>query len=181
MAAVLRACALTLLVLVVVGAVGAADPVSPSEYVRLVCGGFSEFQGAVQRRGEQARSALQSGARGGEGKRRLGSFFDGVVADADRLVASLRAAGVPDVARGQDVADTLTMVTGRLRQVLIDARDRTNHLPEDSEQFRPAAQALLASIHSAFPGIAEGLRQFETHEDLDRAGKREPACQRLGS
>ena len=74
-----------------------------------------------------------------------------MVEDADRLIATVDGAGVPDVAQGQAIAEVVVGASRSIKKVLSDARDQVDQLPETPEELDrasnedPACRSLSAA------------------------------------
>jgi hypothetical protein len=153
-----------------------SSKVSTTVYVKAVCSAISPLERDVVTR-TQALNAPAANAV--EAKKTLQGFLAAVGEDADRAVSRIRAAGTPDIDKGDSVASEIVRTFSQLRDAMRAATTKANALPTDSTTaYKNAAQALNASVRASLKNIdSSGLR----NPDIERAAAKEPACKALGS
>jgi len=173
-------CALALLVVVSLCAgCGSSDSskVSTASYVSSVCSAIGPLERDVVARSNQLKNTTARNA--AEAKQNLQGFLKAVEQDADRALARIKSAGIPDVSGGKTVSATIVRTFTQLRDALRTAVAKAATLPTDSPTaFQSSAQTLLASVGSALGQIgSSGLGNPE----IEKEAARQPACKRLGS
>ncbi|HEX5937108.1 MAG TPA: hypothetical protein VFZ75_05385 [Actinomycetota bacterium] len=90
------------------------------------------------------------------------SYFDDVIASTDRMVAEAEAAGVPDVADGEEAARQVSTALGEMRSALTDARDRMDGLSiEGPQAFASELQSISEDMKGSLDEVAGSLDSFE--------------------
>jgi hypothetical protein len=150
--------------------------VSPAAYVKSVCSAISPLERDVVTRS----SALNTPATDAtHAKQTLQGFLTAVAHESDRALTQIKAAGAPDIANGQQVADTIVRAFTQLRDAMRTAVTKSNSLPTGSAaSFKTGAQALGTSVKSSLNNIdPSGFR----NPDIEKAAAKEPACKSLNS
>lgn len=157
------------------GATGAAKPVGPATWAERVCTEVAQWDARLAAAAPRVVATDPTAAR----TALTGTLAEAVVA-TDTLVRALRAAGVPDTARGRAMRRALIRAYSDVGQGLVGALGTARTLPTtDPAAFAAAAttlqtgiQATLADADAAFAAAARS----HPSAALDRAFRRAPAC-----
>ena len=153
--------------------------VTPAAYVKAICATIGPFEKDVQARSSSLN--LSSLTNAAQGKKALQTFMAGIVADTDKAVTQLKAAGTPDVSNGKQIATTLVGAFTALKVALAQAATKAGSLPTSSPQaFQTAAQALGTSVQSSMSSIGSSLNGLKS-ADLEKAAANDPTCKSLSS
>jgi hypothetical protein len=153
--------------------------VSAASYVKSICNAVAPFEKDVTQRSNAL--DLSNLTNAGQGKQALQGFLSAIVADTDKAVSSLKAAGTPNVSNGSQISQALVKAFGALKTTLQQAASRANSLPTTSAAaFKTAAQSLGASVQSSMSSIGSSLNGLKSAE-LEQAATKEPACKSLGA
>jgi hypothetical protein len=165
---------------VTLAACGGSSGVAPATYVKSICQAIGPFEKTVQSRSKELQNA--SGLKSPEqGKQALQGFLSAVVADTDKALTKLKAAGTPAVSNGKKVSTAIVAAFAELKGALQKAATAAGSLPTTSASaFSGAAQQLGSSVQSSLGGIGSSLSNLKS-SDLENAAKKEPACQTLSS
>jgi hypothetical protein len=176
------AATLALLVAPAIAACGGSggSQVSASSYVSHVCSSVGTWLHGIQSSSTQMEQQMKSGATPASAKRALEGLASSSVADSERVVASLRGAGVPNVGNGQQIANTIVSTFERATNQLRSLQSQVSRLPNQPQAFRAAASRLGSSLQSSLSGIGSGLQGLHSPA-LEQAAAKSPACQSLGS
>ncbi len=161
---------------------GAAQgPTTAQEYVKGVCGAITTWQQAIQSRASALESNAASLVDPSSGKQALGDFFDGVIADTDTMISTIKDLGAPNVANGASDSAAFVGALTQVRDAFQHARDKIDQLPTDSATaFQNGAQQLVSSMSSEIKAAGTSLSNLNNPE-LETASKAEPACSSLTS
>jgi len=153
--------------------------VSANSYVKSVCEAIKPFVTDIQARSNSLNlTALSSPA---QGKQALEGFMTAAVADSQKAVDQLKAAGVPNVNNGKNISTALVNAFTQVKSALSAAQSQAAALPTDSvTAFRTAGQSLATTIRASFASIGAGLGGLKSAE-LSKAAKSTPACQSIGA
>jgi hypothetical protein len=162
------------------GGGGGATKVSAKAYVAKLCGGFTDWQQAVQTRASNLSKNLSPTDTVQDRKKALADYLDGLVADTDALVQSSKAAGIPDVSGGERVAQRLTTAFQAVKTALQNARDKVDSLPTDVSSFQNATNQLGNDITDSLTNIGNSLNTL-SQGDLDAAFSANPTCQKIST
>jgi hypothetical protein len=159
----------------------APQKVSAEAYVKDLCGGIQTYLTDVQTLSSNFSSSIDPTASAQDQAAAVGSFLDDVISKTDTLVATVKAAGVPDVDGGQEVATTLTATFQKVSDALQQARDKVDSLPTgDPAAFATELTNLGTEIQSSLSGIGNSLGTLSSSQ-LDQAFSAEPTCQGISS
>jgi hypothetical protein len=159
------------------GGGGGSSQASPSAYVKSVCSSVGGWLASVKARGAQLNTIKTASP--AQGRQELQGFFAGVIADTDKALAAIKAAGVPKVSNGQQVASAFQNVFTQFKTVMTQSEAQVNQLPTNSPTaFKAAADRIAATIRQSLSGLASGLSALRTPE-LQKAAAQTPACQSL--
>ena len=158
------------------GSSSSSSGVTAAAYVKAICSAVGPFEKDVQTRSQAlSQSTLTQPA---EGKKALQSFLAAIVADSDKALSQLKAAGTPQVANGAKIEAALTQAFSRLKTALSAAASKADALPTNSPTaFKTGAQALGTSVQSSMTAIGTGLNLKSP--ELEKAAKAEPVCTTL--
>jgi predicted lipid-binding transport protein (Tim44 family) len=176
-----RVAAVLIAVSVLLGACGGGGggTVSAPQFVKVACTDLGNWIKAIQKRSQNVQQAAPQTP--DEGKKVISAFFDGVIADTDKLIDQLKAAGTPDVKNGDKISSTVISALEHARDALASSKAKVENLPTDNPQaFAKAAQQMGQSVQSAFQKAGQ-LGSSLTSPELEAAAKKEPACQSLSS
>jgi hypothetical protein len=153
--------------------------VSAGSYVKAICQAIGPFEKDVQSRSSALDlSSITSPA---QGKKALQDFLSAIVADTDKAVQQLKAAGSPDVNNGQKISDAIVNAFTEVKTALSQAKDQASNLPTGSATaFKAAAQTIGTGIRTSMSNIGNSLSNLKSTE-LENAAKKEPACTSLGA
>ncbi len=151
--------------------------VSAAAYVKAICSSIGPFEKDVQTRSSSLNlSSLSSAA---QGKTALQGFLAAIVADTDKTVTQLKAAGTPNVTNGKQIATTLVGAFSALKGTLAQAEAKAGSLPTGSPQaFQAAAQSLGTTVQSSMSSIGSSLNGLKS-SDLEKAAANDPTCKSL--
>jgi hypothetical protein len=165
--------------LVIAGCGSSSSGVSANSYVKSVCGAIKPFVTDIQARSNSLNlTSLSSPA---QGKQALEGFMTAAVADSQKAVDQLKAAGVPNVNNGKNISSALVDAFTKVKSALSAAQSQAAALPTGSvAAFRTAGQSLATTIRTSFASIGAGLGGLKSAE-LSKAAKSTPACQSIGA
>jgi hypothetical protein len=165
--------------LVIAGCGSSSSGVSANSYVKSVCGAIKPFVTDIQARSNSLNlTSLSSPA---QGKQALEGFMTAAVADSQKAVDQLKAAGVPNVNNGKNISNALVDAFTKVKSALSAAQSQAAALPTGSvAAFRTAGQSLATTIRTSFASIGAGLGGLKSAE-LSKAAKSTPACQSIGA
>jgi len=134
---------------------GEAKGVDADQYTGSVCGELSAWKQQLASASaslmQQTNDPKMSLA---EVRTRFVTFYGGALAETNTMLAEVRAIGVPDVNRGQQVATSLQQSLRRFRTLLLDATARARRLPVDNEvNFTKQAQQLGTGFEMESTGL----------------------------
>jgi hypothetical protein len=154
---------------------------TPEAYVNQVCSAVSEWLRSVEAGSAQIGKQLTPGSTPAHAKQALEALMDSSVADSERVVAGLQAAGTPNVANGEQIAAGLVgsfkQATSALQRVQAEVRS----LPTgDPQAFLVAAKQVGSSVQGSMSSIGSGLSSLRSSE-LQKAAANSTACKKLGT
>jgi hypothetical protein len=152
--------------------------VSAADYVKSICNAVGPFEKDVQTRSAALDTSKLTDA--SQGKQALQGFLSAIVADTDKAVSTLKAAGTPDVSNGSQISAALVKAFTALKGTLAQAASKASSLPTGSvTAFKAAAQSLGTSIQASMSSIGSSLNGLKSPA-LEQAAAKEPACKSLG-
>lgn len=153
--------------------------VSAGSYVKAICQAIGPFEKDVQSRSSALNlSSITSPA---QGKKALQDFLTAIVADTDKAVNQLKAAGAPNVNNGKQISTAIVNAFSEVKTALSQAKDQAGNLPTDSATaFKTAAQGIGTGIRTSMSNIGNSLSNLKS-ADLENAAKKEAACTSLGA
>jgi hypothetical protein len=175
-----------LLVAVLVGACGSSSKpdtgrVTAEAYVNQVCASVGEWLRAVETRSAQIGKELTPGSTPTHAKQALEGLMDSSVADSERVVSGLHAAGTPNVKNGEQIAGALSGSFEQATAALQNVQAQVRSLPTNEPRtFLTAAKRVAGSVQSSLAGIGTGLSTLHSPE-LQQAAKQSAACRNLGA
>jgi hypothetical protein len=174
--------ALALAAVLLVSACGGSGKArtAPASYVSQVCSSVGAWLGGIQSSSAKMSAQLKSDSTPADAKRALESLVGSAVADSERVVASLRAAGVPDVSNGATISAHLVAAFQHATTELRALQSQVRSLPTSPSAFRAGAHTLSASLQSSLSGIGSGLQGLHSPA-LEQAAGQSAACRNLGT
>ena len=116
-------------------------------------------------------------------RRRFVVFYGGALDETGRMLAAVRAIGVPDVNRGEQVAASLQQSLRRFKTLLVDATARARRLPvHDETRFTKEAQQLGTGFEmesTGLPRLWDYLAEHFQAPELLTAANAHAACTTL--
>jgi hypothetical protein len=172
---VLATATTALVVALTVGVAGASATVAPATWTARMCAALDQWHTRVVAVAPKAASSDPVVARASLS----GSLGQSVVA-TDDLVRAMRAAGVPKVAHGREIAASLIATFTRTRVQLAAAARRAERLPTtDANAFAKGAIAGERALERSMSGVDTALAKAGSRfpsKALDRAFARAAAC-----
>jgi hypothetical protein len=155
--------------------------VTPEAYVNQVCASVGQWLRAVEGSSTQISRELTPGSTPAHAKQALESLMSSSVADSERVVSGLQAAGTPEVANGEQIAAGLVGSFDQATKALRNVETQVKALPtNDSRSFLTAAKQVDGSIQSSLSSIGTGLSSLRSPE-LQKAAAKSQACKNLGA
>ena len=153
--------------------------VSAGAYVKSICQAIGPFEKDVQSRSSALDlSSITSPA---QGKKALQDFLSAIVADTEKAVNQLKAAGAPDVNNGKQISGAIVNAFTEVKTALNQAKTQAGSLPTTSPAaFKAAAQTIGTGIRTSMSNIGNSLSNLKS-TDLENAAKKEAACTSLGA
>ncbi len=153
--------------------------VSAGSYVKSICQAIGPFEKDVQSRSSALDlSSITSAA---AGKKALQDFLAAIVADTDKAVQQLKAAGSPNVNNGEKISGAIVSAFSQVKTALSQAETQAGNLPTTSPTaFKAAAQTIGTGIRTSMSNIGNSLSNLKS-ADLENAAKKEAACTSLGA
>ena len=153
--------------------------VSAGSYVKSICQAIGPFEKDVQSRSSALDlSSITSAA---AGKKALQDFLAAIVADTDKAVQQLKAAGSPNVTNGEKISGAIVSAFSQVKTALSQAETQAGNLPTTSPTaFKAAAQTIGTGIRTSMSNIGNSLSNLKS-ADLENAAKKEAACTSLGA
>lgn len=106
-------------------------------------------------------------------------YFDGVVEATEQMVDAAEAAGVPDVADGEEAAGAVIILLEGVRDAVRDARDRLSDLPtDDAQAFSSELLSISSELGTTLGDAASALDSLGSPE-LDSAMLEIEECQQI--
>ena len=161
------------------GGSSSSSGVSASSYVKSICQAIGPFEKDVQSRSSALDlSSITSAA---AGKKALQGFLAAIVADTDKAVQQLKAAGAPNVTNGEKISGAIVSAFTQVKTALSQAETQAGNLPTSSPAaFKAAAQTIGTGIRTSMSNIGNSLSNLKS-ADLETAAKKEAACTTLGA
>jgi hypothetical protein len=146
--------------------------------VKSVCAALASWKNTIQGAGVALESSGAPSASRPVAKEDYQRFVAALVIATRRATGALKAAGVPTVAHGSDVAARLTHAFDRATRGLVKASAQAKLIRTDSPSaFQLGASAVSAEIKSALGQIARVTPGQDPA--LRKAATKEPACRLL--
>jgi hypothetical protein len=150
-------------------------------YVNQVCASVGEWLRSVEDSTARIGAELTPGSTPTHAKHALEALMDSAVADSERVVDGLRAAGTPKVANGEEIATALVGSFTQATTALQRVRAQVESLPtNDPRAFLTAAKRVAGSVQSSLATIGTGLATLRSAE-LQKAAGQSAACRGLGA
>jgi hypothetical protein len=159
------------------------DRTAADEWMHELCTAMSSWHSRIDAEAGELNEGLAADATPEEGRDAVAAFLDEAIAVTEALLGDVRAAGVPDVDDGEQLAAEYAAAIAEARDVFADARAGVESMPvDDPEGFAVEAQAIGAQIEEGAQGVQAAFSDIDRRYDapeLDRAFEREPACAAL--
>jgi hypothetical protein len=160
------------------GGGGGGGTVSAAQYVKVACTDLSAWVKSIQQGASELQTANPSSAE--EGKKLFTNFYENVITATGKLEDQLKAAGAPDVEKGDTIASNTVAAIDKVRTLLEQSRSRVENLPTNSPQaFSRAVQAAGQAVQNSFQQV--DLSNTINSPELSAAASKEPACQSLNA
>ena len=152
---------------------------TPQAYVDQVCSSVGDWLRAVESGSGQIGKELKPGSTPAHAKQALETLMRNSVADSERVVAGLQAAGTPNVQGGEQIASELVASFQQATTALRHVEAQVKALPtEDPKAFLDAARQVSPSVESSLGGIGTDLSSLRSSE-LQHAASKSQACKNL--
>jgi len=149
--------------------------VSAASYAKTICTAVDSFQKDAQSRVGNLSATTNLAAH----KAALQSAFGAVAADAGHALASLKAAGTPNMTNGKATADALVQGFTQVQTALSRATTLVGKLPTTSQSaFKSAATPIATAVEASLASLGTSLSGLKSSE-FDKAAASEPACKSL--
>lgn len=149
----------------------------PVVYVHAVCSTLATYEQRIVKRGNQLE--LKHIVTPVQGKRALQAYMLDVLRYTASVLKGLKAAGVPAVANGVQVASGILRSFTQLQRVLRRAKSAADRLPTDSvSKFNSAGAKLARMIKADVATIRAPLARLRSTA-LRAAAVKDPVCQSL--
>jgi hypothetical protein len=133
----------------------------------------------VQAMAEDFTSTVSSVTDVAAAKAQLSTFADKIIAETDTMLQGVRAAGVPDVANGDTIAQTLTTSLASIKPIFEQLKTGIAALPTGSAAaFVAAATALGTTLTKGLDTFTNSLGELSSGE-LKQAFQNNPSCAAL--
>jgi hypothetical protein len=179
--------AVVLLVAVAVGGCGGSSSkssngkVTPEAYVNQICSSVGDWLRAVVNGSAQIGKELTPGSTPAHAKQALETLMHNSVADSERVVAGLQAAGTPNVPGGEEIAAELVGSFQQATAALRHVEAQVKSLPtDDKKAFLNGARQVGGAVQSSLASIGTGLSSLRSSQ-LQRAASKSQACKNLGT
>lgn len=157
-----------------------AATVSATSYVSQVCTSVGTWLHGIEASSAQISQQLKTGSTPQAAKRALETLVGNAVGDSERVVASLRAAGVPDVANGKTISGTIVAAFEHATGELQGLAAQVKRLSTERAKFSSGARRMSASLQRSLGGIGSGLQGLHSPA-LEQAAGQSAACKSLGA
>lgn len=175
----LLAAGAVLAVLLVAGCGGSSSQVKPAAYVKSMCTAIGNWKNTIQSAGVTLQSSNPASGPRTAAKADYQRFVAALVSATSRASNDLRAAGVPAVSGGKQLANRLTNAFERATRGLDRAETQAKSIRTDSAStFQLGASAVSTEIRTALEGIAAVAPGSSPR--LRPAEAKERSCQVLG-
>jgi hypothetical protein len=178
-----RPAALALVTACLLAACGSGNKpgtVSAGSYASQVCTSVGTWLRGIEASSAQISRQLRGGSTSQNAKRALEALVGSAVADSERVVDSLRAAGVPDVSNGKTISASLIGAFEHATAELQTLKGQVAHLSTEPARFRAGALQLSASLQRSLGSIGSGLASLHSPA-LQKAAGTSAACRNLGA
>jgi len=176
----LAACSVALAAVALSGCGSSSGPkqVSAQSYASALCTAVGPFEREIYTHAEALTDITKATPQ--TGKATLIEFLVGTAADSEHAALAMRAAGIPEVARGKQISGALLAMFSRLTSSLSAAESSAEALPTNTAAaFRSAASSLSESIRTSVGDAGSGLEGLKSSA-LEHAASASPACHSLG-
>lgn len=163
---------------VLISGCGSSNQVKPAAYVKSMCTALGNWKNTIQSAGVALQSSGAASASRPVAKADYQRFVRSLVTATRRATGQLKAAGVPDVSGGRQLAIRLTTAFDQATRRLAKAQLQARAIKTDSaSSFQLGASSVTAQIKSALQSIA-AVAPGRSRQ-LRQAAAKEPSCQVL--
>jgi hypothetical protein len=155
--------------------------VSPADYAKSLCTSMQNYVTNVTNLSNNFASSLDPSADLAGQRDAVAGFLDDVLSATDQLISDLDAAGVPDVANGQEIVSSIKAAYQQARQAIDDAKKQVQGLSlDDPTAFASQLSDIGTAIQSSLGDIGGSLSTLDSPE-LSAAVSSEPSCAAIAS
>lgn len=163
---------------VLISACGSSNQVKPAAYVKSMCAALGNWKNTIQSAGVALQSSGAASSSRPVAKTDYERFVRSLVTATRRATGQLKAAGVPDVSGGRQLAIRLTSAFDQATRRLAKAQLQARAIKTDSAaSFQSGARAVTTEIKSSLQSIAAVAPG--SSPQLRQAAAKEPRCQVL--
>jgi hypothetical protein len=154
--------------------------VSAPAYVKSICGTLTTWKNDIQSAGGQLQTGSSAAKSLADGKQQYVVFITSLVAATRKAAVGLKAAGVPSVHNGSDIATSLQGAFARASASLNQAVARAKAIPTTNAH---AYQAATSGVTNQFKQSLSGIASLTPKDNaqLNAAAAQEPSCKALTS
>ena len=176
---VLRRCVLSAaLASLLLAGCGSSSQVKPAVYVKSMCTALGNWKNTIQSAGVALQSSGAASAARPVAKADYQRFVGSLVTATRRAASDLRAAGVPAVSGGPQLAARLNRAFSTATNRLVRAEQQAKAISTDSAtSFQLGASAVTTQIRSALMAISAVAPG--QNPQLRQAAAKDPTCQAL--
>jgi hypothetical protein len=156
-----------------------AGTVSASSYVGQLCTSAAAWLHSIQARTGSLETEIASTS-AAQGKRLLEAAVTGAVADTQTVVSSMRAAGVPKVNNGQQIATTVVSSFEGVTSRLAGLQPQIAGMPSNPVAFQAAVKRINGAVREAPLRLGLGVAAINSPE-LDKAASESAICKSVGA
>jgi hypothetical protein len=161
-----------------ISACGSSNQVKPAAYVKSMCMALGNWKNTIESAGVALQSSGAANSSRPVAKADYERFVRSLVTATRRATGELKAAGVPNVSGGRQLAIRLTTAFNQATRRLAKAQLQARAIKTDSASaFRQGASSVTTEIKSALQSIAAVAPGRSPQ--LRQAAAKEPRCQVL--
>ncbi len=154
--------------------------VTAAAYVKSICGTLTTWKNDIQSAGGQLQKGSSAATSLADGKQQYVVFITSLVAATRNAAAGLKAAGVPSVDNGSDIAASLQGAFVRASASLNRAIAQAKAIPTTNAK---AYQAATSGVTNQFKRSLSSIASLTPKDNaqLNAAAAKEPSCKALTS
>ena len=160
----------------------AGGPMEAGAWAQRVCSSVSDWAAYATKRADGIEKLIDP-SNLKQARAVLSKFLDDMVAQTDRMVTRIDAAGTPDVKNGPQIRQRLRVLLLKARGLLADARRTAAGVSTtDAKAFAKSATAVGDAIDKSFTALGSSFDQLDKEfpsPALDKAVAAAPACKKL--